>query len=79
MTVIPIVTGALGTFSEGLVKRLEDLEMREVETIQATVFFYDWPEYWEESWKLEETCCHSNSSRKPSANTGVKKILERVK
>ena len=25
---------------------------------------------WE--WKLEETCCHSNSSEKPSANTDVK-------
>ena len=29
-------------------------------------------EYWEESWRLEETCCHSNSSEKLSANTGVK-------
>ena len=34
--------------------------------------FLDRPEYWEESWKLEETCCHSNSSEKPSFNTGVK-------
>ena len=32
----------------------------------------DRPEYWEESWRLEETCCHSNSSEKSSANTGVK-------
>ena len=24
------------------------------------------------NWKLEETCCHSNSSEKPSANTDVK-------
>ena len=29
-------------------------------------------EYWEESWRLEETCCHSNSSEKPSANTDVR-------
>ena len=24
-----------------------------------------------ESWRLEETCCHSISSGRPSANTGV--------
>ena len=29
------------------------------------------PEY-KESWKLERTCCHSDSSGKPSANTGMK-------
>ena len=29
------------------------------------------PEYWHESWRLEETCCHSDSSEKPSANTDV--------
>ena len=26
------------------------------------------PEYWEESWRLEKTCCHSNSNEKPSAD-----------
>ena len=31
------------------------------------------PEYWgEESWRLQETCCHSNSSERPSANADVK-------
>ena len=25
-------------------------------------------------WKLEETCCHSNSTEKPSAKTDVKKL-----
>ena len=36
MTVIPIVIGALGTVTKGLVKRLEDLEIRRrVETIQT--------------------------------------------
>ena len=29
---------------------------------------WDRPEYFEESWKLEKTCCHSNSSEKPSAD-----------
>ena len=30
------------------------------------------PEYYEESWKLVETCCHSDSIEKPPANTDVK-------
>ena len=34
--------------------------------------YWERPEYWEESRGLEETCCHSNSNEKPSANTDVK-------
>ena len=30
------------------------------------------PEYWEKSWRLEETCYHSNSSERTSANADVK-------
>ena len=37
VTVIPIVIGALGTVTKGLIKELEDLEIRrQVETIQMT-------------------------------------------
>ena len=36
-------------------------------------YYWDWPVYIEESWRLEETCCHLNSCEKPSANAGVKK------
>ena len=36
---IPIVIGALGTIPKVLIKRLEDLEMREqIETTQTTAF-----------------------------------------
>ena len=35
--------------------------------------YWDRPEYWEESWKLEGTCYHSDFCGKPSANTGVNK------
>ena len=34
--------------------------------------YWEWPEYWEDSWRLEETCCHSGSSERPSANADVK-------
>ena len=37
VTIIPIMIGALGTVTKGLVKRLEDLEVGgRVETIQTT-------------------------------------------
>ena len=37
VTIIPIVIGALGTVTKGLINGLEDLEIRErVETIQTT-------------------------------------------
>ena len=37
MTVVPIVIGALGTVNKGLIKGLEDLEIRgQVKTIQTT-------------------------------------------
>ena len=70
MTVIPIVIGALGTVTKGLLKILEDLEIRErVEDIQTTALM-----------RLArilrrvlgETCCHSNSNEKQSANAGGK-------
>ena len=33
---------------------------------------WDRSEYKEQSWRLEETCCHLDSSRKPSTYVGVK-------
>ena len=50
-----VVIGTLYTFIKGLVQGPKDLEItRRVETVQTTAL----PEYWEESWRLEETCCH---------------------
>ena len=67
VTIIPIVIGAFGTVTKGLLKGLEDLEVGgRVETIQKQRYWKR-PEYWEESWRLEETCCHSISSEGPSA------------
>ena len=45
-------------------KRLEKWKLEErIETIQTTA--YDRPEYREESWRLEETYCHSGSGKRP--------------
>ena len=55
VTIIPIVISALGTITERLIPELEDLEIRgQVETVQTTA---NRPEYLEESWRLEGTCC----------------------
>ena len=69
---ITIIIGALGTVTKGLIKGLEDLEiMGWVETIQPTTLMRS-AEYWEESGRLEKTCCHSNFNERRSANTNVK-------
>ena len=58
VTIIPIVIGAFGTVTKGLLNGLEDLEVGgRVETIQTTALL---KEYWEESWRLKETCYHSD-------------------
>ena len=38
--------------------------------------YWERPEYWEESWRNEETCCHSNSSERPPTNADVKNSNE---
>ena len=76
VTIIPIGMCAFGTVTKVLLKDLEDLEVSD-EWIQTKLqHCWEWPEYWEESWRLEETCCHSNSSERPSANAEVKNSYE---
>ena len=74
--IIPIVIGAFGTVAKGLLKGLEDLEVGgRVETIQQQ-HYWKRPQYWEDSWSLEETCCHSISSERLSAYADVKNSNE---
>ena len=64
VTIIPIAIGAFGTVTKGLLKELEDLEMGgRVETIQTTALLRT-ARILKESWRLEETCCHSDSNKK---------------
>ena len=74
VTVIPMVVDALGKIPKGLVKGLEDLEIRgQVESIQTTTLLRSVRILSEEEfWRLEETCCHSNSCQRTSANAGMK-------
>ena len=70
MMIVPIVIAAFDTITKGLLKGLEDLEVGgRVETIQVTALLRTARIL---KRVLEETCCHSNSSEKPSGNTDVK-------
>ena len=61
--------GAFGTVTKGLLKGLEDLEIRgRVKTIQSTTLLRTARILR----RVLETCCHSNSSERPSAKTDVK-------
>ena len=60
VTVIPIIVRALGTVPKNQEKRLDELEIkRKTETIQTSALLG----YLEESWRPEETCCHSTSNK----------------
>ena len=73
VTVIPIVIGAFGTLTKGLLKGLEDLKVGgRVETIQTTALLRTVRILR----RVLETCCHSNSSKRQSANADVKNSNE---
>ena len=68
VTIISIVIGTLSTVTKGTrIWKLED-EWR----TSKVLHYWDRPGYWEESWKLEKTCCHSNINERSSVNTDVK-------
>ena len=74
VTIIPIVIGAFGTVTKGLLKGLDDLEVGgQVETIQTTALLKTARILRQvlES-RAEQTCCHSISSERTSAYTHVK-------
>ena len=73
MTITPIVIGAFRNITKRLLKGLEDLEVGGgVETIQTTALLRTARILR----RVLETCCHPNSSEKPSANTDVKNSNE---
>ena len=72
VTIVLIVLGAFGTITKGLLKGLEHLEVVGEWRPSKLLHFWEQPEYIEESWRLEETCCHSSSCERPSAGADVK-------
>ena len=76
MTIIPIVIGAFGTVTKGFLKGLVIWKLGAERRQSKQQHYWKRPEYWEESWILEETCCHSISSERSSAYADVKKSNE---
>ena len=72
VTIIPIVIGAFGTVTKGLIKRLEDLKKQKEWRPSKLLHYWERPEYWEVSWRLGDTCCLSDSCERPSASANVK-------
>ena len=69
VTIIPIVIGAVGTVTKGLLKGLEDLEVGgRVETIQTTALLRT-----ARILRRVLETCHSNSSERASAKPDAKK------
>ena len=68
VTVMPIVICVLRTIPKSLVRVLEELKIGR----QAEQYFWAQLEYWEAFWTPEKTFCDSDSSERPSANSGVK-------
>ena len=74
VTVIPIVIGAFGIVLKGLEKR-KKWKLEEESRPSKLQHCWDRPEYWEEPWGFEETCCHSAPSGRPSANRWCEKLV----
>ena len=71
LSLITIIVGALGTVPKCLERGLEELEIIwKTSRLQL--------KYWEESWRSEETRCHSDSCEVPPADVSVKSS-QRVK
>ena len=76
--VVPIVAGALETILKGLEKgleklkrRMEELEMRgRIKTTWAKALL----RLARIHGRILEICCHSDSSERPPANTGMKNL-----
>ena len=65
VTIIAMVTGALGSFTKGLMQGLEVLEKKKEQRRSFKLEHYrDRTETCGGSWRFEETCCHLNSSEK---------------
>ena len=72
-------TGVLGTVPKGLESRCwKSWKSEDKSRPYKLQQCWDWLEYWEESWRPEETYCHLDPSERPSADAGMK-ILQKAK
>ena len=71
VTFKPFIIAAISTVTEGLIKGLGELEIKWlVENLNSCII--EIGNYWEEFWRLEQICSHSDSSERLSALVIVK-------
>ena len=63
---------ALGTATKGLLQDWRTWKWKDEWRPSKLQHYWDRPEYWAESLRLEETWCYSNSSERPTAYAGGK-------
>ena len=73
---IPIVVDALGTVLKSIERKLEELEIIGCTKPSRPQHCIDQLKYLKESWRLEKTCCYSDSSERSPDKAGVKKTRE---
>ena len=77
VTIIPIVIGAFGTVTKGLLRGLEYLEVSGTGGDHPNDSIIENGQNTEKSpGRLEETCCYSDTCEKSSANAVVKRSNE---
>ena len=67
VTIVPILIGALGTITKGGLE-----SWRTGRELSKRQHCWERTESWDDSRTVEETCCHSDSREKSSANADVK-------
>ena len=55
VTIVPIVIGAFGSITKGLLKVVEDWMLEDKWRSSKLRHYWERPEYWEEFWRFEET------------------------
>ena len=77
IAVVPMLIVAVGTVSKGFVRKLDELKWENERRSSKLQHCWEQPEYWEESWRLEETYCHLDFGERPSAIIGISLPLTR--
>ena len=76
MTITPIMIGAFGTVKKDYLTEWRTWKLEDEWRPSKLQHYWERPEYWEESWRLEEMLCNSNSREKLSANADAKNSHE---
>ena len=75
VTVTPVIVRTLKTNLNNLEKWMGELKSEEELIMFKPQHCWDWQEYFKESWRFEEICCHSDSSETPPVTISMKNSI----